>query len=234
MASSKPLPLLNLAGNWVMSYTARYEIEGTLELTREGIQQRLNWIIRRAFQHVTITFTITEYASIGADCSPLALHIDVVHTVTGGFNGTTEKRTLDWKVYTQKDYVFGTLSVRSRRIGGVEDEDGQVRPALELDTPNLSERSYDFLRGAVSAEGERDAGFLVEELPQEEMGTSRGSWLHTVSRSEDLGWTMEQVWGFETIRGERYHTRRVVVINKSGDCAMARVVYKWHSEIRDK
>ena len=93
----------------------------------------------------------------------------------------------------QKDYVFGTLSVRSRLIGGVEDENGQVRPALELDTPNLNQRMYDFLTGAVSAEGEREAGFLVEELPREKMGTSRGSWLHTVSRSEDLGWTMEQV-----------------------------------------
>ncbi|KAE8138712.1 hypothetical protein BDV38DRAFT_281641 [Aspergillus pseudotamarii] len=196
--------------------------------------QCLNWIIRRAFRHVTVTFTITEYASIGADSSPLALHIDVVHTVTGGFNGTTEKRTLDWKAYAQKDYVFGTLSVRSRLIGGVEDENGQVRPALELDITNLNQRMYDFLRGTVSAEGEHEEGFLVEGPPQKEMGGSRGSWLHTVSHSEDLGWTMEQVWGFEAIRGKRYHTRRAVVINKFGDCAMGRVVYKWHSDIRDK
>lgn len=43
-----------------------------------------------------------------------------------------------------------------------------------------------------------------------------------------------QVWGFEMIHGERYHTRRVVLINKYGDCAMARIVYKWHSEIKEE
>ncbi|KAE8306810.1 hypothetical protein BDV41DRAFT_582964 [Aspergillus transmontanensis] len=196
--------------------------------------QCLNWIIRRAFRHITITFTITEYASIGPDGSLLALHIDVVHTVTGGFNGTAEKRTLDWNPYVHKDHVFGNLSVRSRLIGGVEDEDGHVRPALELDTPNIAERAYDFLRGVVSSEGEPEEGFLLEESPPDSVGTSRGGWLHTVSRSEELGWTMEQVWGFEMIRGERYHTRRAVLINSSGDCTMARVVYKWHSEIREE
>ncbi|KAE8158627.1 hypothetical protein BDV40DRAFT_291643 [Aspergillus tamarii] len=211
MTTSKPLPLLNLTGNWVMEKSLSSNLEPMMKL------QCLSWIIRRAFQHVTITFTITEYASIGADSSPLARHIDVVHTVTGGFNGTTEKRTLDGNAYMQKDYVFGTLSVRSRLIGGVEDENGQVRPALELDTPNLNQKMYDFLTGAVSAEGEREAGFLVEELPREKMGTMR-----------------IQVWGFELIHGERYHTRRVLVINRSGDYAMARIVYKWHSEIREK
>ncbi|QMW38833.1 hypothetical protein G4B11_002069, partial [Aspergillus flavus] len=204
------------------------------QLTQDGLQQCLNWLIRRAFRHITITFTITEYASIGPDNSPLALHIDVVHTVTGGFNGTAEKRTLDWNPYVHKDHVFGNLSVRSRLIGGVEDEDGHVRPALELDTPSIDERAYDFLRGVISSEGELEDGFLLEESPPNSVGTSRGGWLHTVSHSEDLGWTMEQVWGFEMIHGERYHTRRVVLINRYGDCAMARIVYKWHSEIKEE
>ncbi|KNG80348.1 hypothetical protein ANOM_010728 [Aspergillus nomiae NRRL 13137] len=227
MTSSKPLPLLNLTGNWVMEKHLSTNVEPMMKM------QGLNWIIRRAFQYVSILFTITEYASIGADSSPLALHIDVEHTVTGGFNGTTEKRTLDWNPHVQKDYVFGCLSVRSRLIRGVEDADGHVRPALQLHMPNLDESVYKFMRGAVSFEGEPEEGFLLDESPQQYVGTSRGSWLHTVSCNDELGWTMEQVWGFEMICGERYHTRRIVVINKSGDCTMGRTVYKWHSGIRE-
>lgn len=85
-----------------------------LRLTSENSQQRISWILRQAFQCVSITFTITEYASIVADGSPLTLHLDVVHTATGGITGTTEKQTLNWEPYIHKDYVFGTLIVRSR------------------------------------------------------------------------------------------------------------------------
>ncbi|KAB8230774.1 uncharacterized protein BDW43DRAFT_313585 [Aspergillus alliaceus] len=224
MAFLKPLPILNFTGTWVMEKALSNGIESLMKL------QCLNWAIRRAFRHIRITSTITEYASTAADGSPLALHLDVVHTVTGGFTGTTEKRTLDWSPYVHHDYVFGPCSLRSRLIGGIEDRDGHVRPALDMETTDVNGKVYEFLRGAVSSKGEREEGFVVEETPQEYIGSTRGGWLHTVSRSEERGWTMEQVWGFEMIRGDRYHTRRIVVINKSGDYALARVVYKYHSE----
>ncbi|RAK96880.1 uncharacterized protein BO80DRAFT_365362 [Aspergillus ibericus CBS 121593] len=219
MTCFKPLPLLNLTGNWVMEKSLSTDLDPLMKL------QRINWLLRQAVRHVSITFTFTEYASIAADGSLLALHLDVVHTATGGFKGTTEKRTLDWNPHVHRDYVFGTLSVRSRLVGGVKDEDGHVRPALELDTRDLVDRVYDFLRGRVSVTGEPEEGFLVEETLREY------AWLHTVSRSEEVGWTMEQVWGFEMIGGERYHTRRVVVLGKAGDYALARLVYRSQGEV---
>ncbi|PYI03462.1 hypothetical protein BO78DRAFT_322616 [Aspergillus sclerotiicarbonarius CBS 121057] len=222
MTSFEPLPILNLTGKWVMEKSLSTDLDPLMG----DSQQCINWILRQAVRHVAITFTFTEYASIAADGSQLALHLDVVHTATGGFKGTTEKRTLDWNPHVHHDYVFGTLSVRSRLIGGVEDGNGCVRPALELDTLNLNERVYDFLRGGISVKGEPEERFLVEDSLQEY------AWLHTVSRSEEMGWTMEQVWGFEMIQGRRYHTRRVVVLSKSGDYALARLVYKLQGEVR--
>ena len=121
------------------------------------------------------------------------MHLDVVHTATGGFTGTTEKRKLDWEPHIHKDYVFGTLIVRSRVIDGVEDGNGCVRPALEVGAGNVNERAIGFLRGELSSKGEREEGFSLEVLPQEHEGSTQRRWLHTVSCSEEMGWTMEQV-----------------------------------------
>lgn len=38
-----------------------------------------------------------------------------------------------------------------------------------------------------------------------------------------------QIWGFETIDGQRYHTRRVVAA-KEGEYVFGRLVYDWYEE----
>lgn len=41
-------------------------------------------------------------------------HIDIVQTLTGGYTGSTELRTLDWQERTHTDQTFGTVLGRSR------------------------------------------------------------------------------------------------------------------------
>jgi hypothetical protein len=38
----------------------------------------------------------------------------------------------------------------------------------------------------------------------------------------DLGF---QIWGFEMINGQRFHTRRIVVANNKGHYVLGRLVY---------
>lgn len=122
--------------------------------------------------------------------------MDIVHTATGGITGTTEKRTLDWKPHVHHDYVYKTLTVRSRLVRGEADSDGRIRPAVQLHGAYCDgERVCDFLRGKVSADGKEDGGFLVEEPGWAlfKDGAALGCWVHTVSCSEVSGWVMEQV-----------------------------------------
>lgn len=48
--------------------------------------------------------------------------------------------------------------------------------------------------------------------------------VNTYVESYDKGWTANQVWGFETIDGNRRHVRHVVV-RKGDDWKQARLVY---------
>lgn len=47
-------------------------------------------------------------------------HISVAQTVTGGYEGTTENRTLDWSERPNEDHVFGAVIGKSRRINPEE------------------------------------------------------------------------------------------------------------------
>lgn len=150
---------------------------------------------------MTITFTITESATATTPATedsipPSSLQVDVVHTATGGITGTTEKRTLDWKPHVHHDYVYKTLTVRSRLIAGEMDSDGRVRPAVQLHGAYRDRGQVrEFLNGKVSADGKEGEGFLVEEsgcAPLED-GAALGCWVHTVSCSEESGWMVEQV-----------------------------------------
>ena len=118
------------------------------------------------------------------------MHVD---TAVGGFIRTVERRTLDWKPQVHKDYIFGRQIVLSRLIEGKEDSNGKIRPALQLYAKYSDGLVYDFLTGAVSATGAEDVGFLVEVRKTRCSENGNGSWIHTVSRHEDLGTLVEQV-----------------------------------------
>ncbi|KAJ6093174.1 hypothetical protein N7486_008463 [Penicillium sp. IBT 16267x] len=58
-----------------------------------------------------------------------------------------------------------------------------------------------------------------------------GLWIHTFDYREDGAWTVEQVWGFEMIGGERFHTRRFVVADRGGNFEMGRIVFSYFGPI---
>jgi hypothetical protein len=51
------------------------------------------------------------------------VHIDIEQTTTGGLQGTTELRTLDWEQREHEDHIFGKLQGRTRFISADAIED---------------------------------------------------------------------------------------------------------------
>jgi len=82
-------------------------------------KQGVGWFVRQAIAYGTITV----YAKHYKDDSGVE-HIDIKQTLSGGFGGTTEDRTLDWVPRTHEDSIFGAVIGKSRRID-VEDIDDE-------------------------------------------------------------------------------------------------------------
>jgi hypothetical protein len=47
-------------------------------------------------------------------------HIDLDQTATGGIQGTTEQRNLDWSETSHEDHIFGTLKSRNRWVADLQ------------------------------------------------------------------------------------------------------------------
>ena len=84
------------------------------------------------------------------------------------------------------------------------------------------EEDYTFLKGKKLKDGKTDAKFLEEDLVQ--------SYVESVDGGK---WRVEQTWGFEEIKGERRHTRRVVC-RKGDKVQRARLVYDYKGEAGKK
>lgn len=53
--------------------------------------------------------------------------IDINQTLTGGFKGTTELRSLDWVERSHYDDIFGNVMGKSRRVKLAEIEDEYLK-----------------------------------------------------------------------------------------------------------
>ena len=143
--------------------------------------------------------TITMYAKQEVDDDGVAV-ITLDLRATGGIKAETEVRKLDWKEVTSKSGFFGTSRHRSRWI----DIKGQTQSGYggPLDT------------------------YLIEgwlEEPTEKAGEDN---LQDFVVNEKNGWSVEQIWGFATIDGKRYHMRKTLV-KKGEQVEKARTVYDW-------
>ena len=74
------------------------------------------------------------------------------------------------------------------------------------------------MRAEKLKDGKTESRFLDDDLVQ-----------NCVESVGGAGWKVEQVWGFETINGERRYTRRVVVWN-AGKEVRTRIVYDYKGE----
>ncbi|KAJ5550034.1 hypothetical protein N7461_004732 [Penicillium sp. DV-2018c] len=215
MAAPQETTIQNLTGNWVLNKTLTTEADSILKL------QKIPWLLRKAFALGTIYINISQYKTPDPEqpdpdpkserTQPKYLtHVNFTQTSTGRLAGTTENRILDWKIAEHEDYVFGSVHAQAEYVFGVRDADGKIRPDGVVEGVPVPTWEGEGDNGCSSEEG-----FLVEGQ-REDVGRGDGLWIHTFERSEGGGWVAEQVWGFEVIGGERYFSRRVVVMEEKG------------------
>ncbi|KAL6236225.1 hypothetical protein BDW75DRAFT_116898 [Aspergillus navahoensis] len=216
MATPADITFENYNGSWTMDRTISDPTDPVLAM------QGLSWFMRTTLSWVTITLNTKQYQDAEHPDDKTIQHIDVDNVVTGGVQGTSEARVTDWKTREHSDAIFGRVEGQSRLIRGSV-KDGKVRPNVEICTKIQDEKIGRFLRGEIGADGSETEGFLVDPAG-EGFGEGEGLWLQSWVESVDSTWTAEQIWGFEAINGERYHTRRVVCAN-NGEYVLARLVY---------
>lgn len=180
-----------------------HQVEVILWLrTADFSQQGISWITRKAISYATITLSISEYVEPdpAADNKPV-VNINIEQTATGGIKGTTEKRVLSWVEREHSDHIFGNCVGQSRFVRGSKDENGKVRPDVDVQT-KIGGNGVDdntvrrFLRGEILPDGTETEGFLVEEAKEGdgvELGEGEGIWVQSWVKNKDVGWTAEQV-----------------------------------------
>ncbi|EEH45413.1 uncharacterized protein PADG_01563 [Paracoccidioides brasiliensis Pb18] len=214
MAAPAESTIQDLNGTWVIDKTLSNDPDAIFKL------QGLSWLTRKAIGIATITLKVTQ--SKNPDTGDVTL--DVAQLLTGGLKGTSEHRVLNWSEKPHQDHIFGSVIGQSRFVkAGDADADGKRRPAVEVQTEisgdddgTQGEAVAKFLRGEILANGDATDGFVVDAANDYFMQ----SWV----RSQESGWTGEQIWGFEMVDGVRRHTRRIVVA-KDGQVEKVRLVY---------
>ncbi|KAH6660536.1 hypothetical protein BKA67DRAFT_653710 [Truncatella angustata] len=164
--------------------------------------QGIGWMTRKAIGLATVTLQVKQYTD-AADGKP---HLDIEQTATGGIKGTSEHRTLDDTPREHADWLFGKVKGRSLYIAA-DALPAKVKEQLLGDD------------------------FLTEGwLQSDEEKTGPGGALHVVNWVEaEAGWTVAQVWGFQTVGGERRYARNIVITNKDKKVEL-RLVYDFISE----
>lgn len=113
MATPPEITMAALSGKWILSKKSD-DWEPLLGM------QGVPWIKRRAANYITLTDHLTQYTDDkGLD------HVDVKQTVTGGFKGGVENRTLDWQVYEAANETFGQVKDQCKWLGGPDELDGE-------------------------------------------------------------------------------------------------------------
>ncbi|CAG7971601.1 unnamed protein product [Penicillium olsonii] len=206
MAAPLDINILNLNGNWVLNKELTTEAEPILKLVYHPFpktqsshliyrhQQKIPWLIRKAFSFATIYIRIQQYPVKDSESSDPPIQIDFEQTASAGLAGTKEERILDWASYEHTDYFFGSVKGQSRFVHGTPGKDGSIRPEFELQTDTKSEQIKQFLRGEVNVDLTKAEGFLVEAQHEPcNISNPPGCWVHTFEKNEKLGWTVEQV-----------------------------------------
>ncbi|TRM66406.1 hypothetical protein BD626DRAFT_567010 [Schizophyllum amplum] len=121
---------------------------------------------------------------------------DVVQTFAG--RSQEEARTLDWADRKQ-DSIFGPFSMKSRRA-----------KLSELGTSGDPDAKCAFLADGWTADT-REHGVLE-------------SYVVTAPENKKQ-WTLVQIWGVDTVNGERRYVRRVRTTTPEGDDAQVMMVY---------
>ncbi|TVY14540.1 hypothetical protein LARI1_G006890 [Lachnellula arida] len=191
MAAPAEISIKDLSGAWVMNKTLSDDTDPVLAL------QGVGWWTRKAIGLATVTLHTKQYT--GDDSTT---HIDISQTVTGGIQGTTENRVLNWQEREHEDHIFGHLKGRSRWLSSSDYDSEITDPFLKAEWLDV-----DSEKGGPSGEIHIESSVVNEEK----------------------GWTAQQVWGFAVVDGQRYYVRRVLV-TKGKDVLRVRLVYNWQGK----
>jgi hypothetical protein len=157
--------------------------------------QGVPWLKRKIILLATVTLSVKEY--VDAD---KITHIDLDQTATGGIQGTTELRILDWSEKTHEDHIFGNVKSRNRWV-------------------------TDF-KTIESGNGGPLHPYLTEGWLDEKVGPNGEGFVQNWVVNEEKGWTAEQIWGFGIRDGQRYKTRRILV-KKGDEILTLTLAYDW-------
>ncbi|KAJ5190253.1 uncharacterized protein N7498_009238 [Penicillium cinerascens] len=197
--------------------------------------QGITWVLRKAVALAVVTLHISISSPSASHLSnttgsqlPLQeeLYLAVLQVPTAGLAPIPETRILDWdRRAPLRDFLFGARQSRNRFVPGKRGLSGRIVPDVVPETAINDELIGQMLRGEILPGQEHGSGFLVEG--DGEGAENPGLWIHSFDSREDGTWTVEQVWGFELVGGERYHTRRFVVANRDGVFEMGRIVFSY-------
>jgi hypothetical protein len=125
------------------------------------------------------------------------VHIDIDQTATGGIKGTSEYRDVDDVERPHSDWLFGKTQARTRWIG----VDG---------FPAIVAEYGDYMTKGWLEDGE---------------GKAPGGESHLINVVvAEAGWTGAQIWGFQTIGGERRYVR-LIQVSKGDKKELVRFIY---------
>ncbi|KAL4910012.1 hypothetical protein BDW74DRAFT_173482 [Aspergillus multicolor] len=199
MASPPSVTIHDLSGTWILNQTFSSSPSPALEL------QGVPWLIRSAIANAPVTIAINQTQRIDEKTG-------IETTIIASMQSTLGRSVDDVKYLTRgldgegqwsdeeeiKDHpLFGSMTVRSR--------------------------------WARMDKGELAGKFFIEDADNEAEGEDEGETeevIEVLVQGTTGGWTSHQIWSFEEINGQRYHTRRARV-SKDEKVVTVRMVYDW-------
>ncbi|KKY19321.1 hypothetical protein UCDDS831_g05526 [Diplodia seriata] len=114
MAAPPEKSLEDLNGSWIMNKGKSDNTDPVLSL------QGVGWLLRRTIGLATVTLNHKQYTDAGG-----IERIDIDQVITPGLQGTREERALTWEWRDHRDFVFGEVRGRTRRVklADVPDDD---------------------------------------------------------------------------------------------------------------
>lgn len=158
--------------------------------------------------NITLTLYVKHYKDEGG-----VEHINIRQIGTGGFEGNTEDRTLDWTDHATEDPVFGPVGEFLANFS--------LCPFLLTNKCAVS-KSRRVTVDKVENDWQRD-GWLPDTY---EHGALEAFSKSDTERSGKT-WAADQIWGFAITEGERFYTRRVYFTGPEKQIIRARFVYDY-------
>ncbi|KAL2846161.1 hypothetical protein BJY01DRAFT_175687 [Aspergillus pseudoustus] len=201
--------IAHMNGSWVLDKEHSTGLEEVLKL------QGIGWITRKAILASSVTLKITQHSEVTASSGDLVNSITLEQVLSSGLRGGPEKRLLDWSKSKYNDTLFGMVIIQSQYVSGLKDSNMKTQPVFIAATPGIDAGNETFLSEPAFIAG--DTKGLEENIEE--------AFLHDFIRSEDSGWTAEQIWTVESVNTETVLTRRTVVA-KGRQTQVARVLYR--------